>query len=240
MFPSYQTVPLANVPTKANVPKDERSSTPVMMMKKVAIVAMVGTALVAGYTYGASTSSTTNDAAGVSFTTFPPYVPDIESDYCYCRRENDCDRYPSVSPNGIMCNVYCRYWYEAQTCGEVSTDEPTDPAMIDIATTTTGAAGVSFTTFPPTVPPATIPSTSVLCAGQIESNYCDCGGDCTANPSFCACDEAQTKTCCAIPSDTVLCPGQREDDYCDCKSDCKKFPSVCACDEAQTQTCCGL
>ena len=167
MSPSYQTIP------PANAPKDEqRSSTPVPMMQKVVIAAMmVGTALVAGYSYGANTN----------------------------------------------------------------------PAMIDIATTTTGAAGVSFTTFPPTVPPATIPSTSVLCAGQIEStNYCDCGGDCTANPSFCACDEAQTKTCCAIPSDTVLCPGQREDDYCDCKSDCKKFPSVCACDEAQTQTCCGL
>ena len=56
MVPSYQTVPLANVPTKANVPKDERSSTPVTMMKKVAIAAMVGTALVVGYSYGASTN----------------------------------------------------------------------------------------------------------------------------------------------------------------------------------------
>ena len=50
MVPSYQTIP------PANAPKDERSSTPVPMMKKVVIAAMVGTALVAGYSYGASTN----------------------------------------------------------------------------------------------------------------------------------------------------------------------------------------
>ena len=50
MSPSYQTIP------PANAPKDERSSTPVPMMKKVVIAAMVGTALVAGYSYGASTN----------------------------------------------------------------------------------------------------------------------------------------------------------------------------------------
>ena len=61
MFPSYQTIPLANVPTKANAPKDERASTPVLMKKKVAVaVMMVGMALlVVGYSYG---SSTTNPA----------------------------------------------------------------------------------------------------------------------------------------------------------------------------------
>ena len=49
MVPSYQTVPLANVPTKANVPKDERS--------KVAVAALFGMALlVVGYSYGASTT----------------------------------------------------------------------------------------------------------------------------------------------------------------------------------------
>ena len=52
MFPSYQTVPLANVPTKANAPK----TTPVPRMKKVAVAALVGMALVVvGYSYGAST-----------------------------------------------------------------------------------------------------------------------------------------------------------------------------------------
>ena len=59
MFPSYQTVPLANVPTKANAPKEERSSTPVPRRKKVAVAAamMVGMALVVvGYSYGASTT----------------------------------------------------------------------------------------------------------------------------------------------------------------------------------------
>ena len=53
---SYQTIPPANVPTKANVPKEERSSTPVPRMKKVAIAALFGMALVVvGYSYGAST-----------------------------------------------------------------------------------------------------------------------------------------------------------------------------------------
>ena len=56
MFPSYQTVPLANV-SKANAPKDERSSTPVPRMKKVAVAAMVGVALVVvGYSYSSSTT----------------------------------------------------------------------------------------------------------------------------------------------------------------------------------------
>ena len=48
---SYQTIP------PANAPKEERSSTPVPMMKKVGIAAMVGTALVAGYSYGSSTNN---------------------------------------------------------------------------------------------------------------------------------------------------------------------------------------
>ena len=67
MFPSYQTIPLANVPTKANAPKDERASTPVLMKKKVAVaVMMVGMALlVVGYSYG---SSTTNPATTMTMT----------------------------------------------------------------------------------------------------------------------------------------------------------------------------
>ena len=43
MFPSYQTVPLVNAP------KEEPSSTPVPMMKKAAVAAMVGTAFVLGF-----------------------------------------------------------------------------------------------------------------------------------------------------------------------------------------------
>ena len=58
MSPSYQTI----IPP-ANAPKEERSSTPVPMMKKVGIAAMVGTALVAGYSYGASTNPAVIDIA---------------------------------------------------------------------------------------------------------------------------------------------------------------------------------
>ena len=63
MSPSYQTVP------PANAPKEEPSSTPVPMMKKVAVVAMVGTALVVGYSYGASTNPARIDIATTTMTT---------------------------------------------------------------------------------------------------------------------------------------------------------------------------
>ena len=64
MSPSYQTIP------PANVPKDEPSSTLVPMMKKIAIVAMVGTALVVGYSYyGSSTNPARIDIATTTMTT---------------------------------------------------------------------------------------------------------------------------------------------------------------------------
>ena len=41
---------------------------------------------------------------------------------------------------------------------------------------------------------------NIVCDGQTPDNYCDCGsgplGDCEANPSFCACEEAQAPDCC--------------------------------------------
>ena len=53
MSPSYETVPLAT-PSK-----DEPSSTPVPMLKKVAVAALVGTAaLVVGNPYGSNTNQT--------------------------------------------------------------------------------------------------------------------------------------------------------------------------------------
>ena len=64
MVPSYQTVPLANVPTKANGPKEERASnTPVPRRKQVAVAAMmVGMALVVvGYSYGSNTHPSRKD-----------------------------------------------------------------------------------------------------------------------------------------------------------------------------------
>ena len=67
-----------------------------------------------------------------------------------------------------------------------------DPSPSGLSSITNDAAGVTFTTFPPTP----IPSGSVLCPGKDESDYCDCGFDCVHNESFCECEEAQTKTCC--------------------------------------------
>ena len=64
MSPSYQTIP------PANAPKDDPSSTLVPMMKKIGIVAMVGTALVVGYSYyGSSTNPARIDIATTTMTT---------------------------------------------------------------------------------------------------------------------------------------------------------------------------
>ena len=71
MVPSYQTVPLANVPTKANAPKEqERASTPVPRRKKVAVAAMmIGMALlVVGYSYGSNTHPARIDIATTTTT----------------------------------------------------------------------------------------------------------------------------------------------------------------------------
>merc|ERR1711933_10464 len=74
----------------------------------------------------------------------------------------------------------------------------------------------------------------VLCPGQPSENYCDCAGDCTGNPSFCACSEAQE--CCIGAPPVVLCPDQPEENYCDCSGDCTQEPQWCEC--ADAQKCC--
>ena len=89
----------------------------------------------------------------------------------------------------------------------------------------------------------------VLCPGQAEGDYCDCQTDCSDNPSFCGCAEAQASECCAAtpspspfvprPEGAVLCPGQAESEFCNCETDCSEFPSYCACDEAQASECCA-
>merc|ERR1712207_140913 len=45
-------------------------------------------------------------------------------------------------------------------------------------------------------------SDNILCPGQPTENYCDCGGDCTGNPEYYACDEG--KACCADAAPVVL------------------------------------
>jgi len=72
---------------------------------------------------------------------------------------------------------------------------------------------------------------NVFCPGQPSENFCDCGGDCTGNPAFCACDEA--KACCAGATPVVLCPDQPNDNYCDCGGDCTEKPEWCQCEDAQ-------
>jgi len=74
-------------------------------------------------------------------------------------------------------------------------------------------------------------ATNVLCPGQPSKNFCDCEGDCTGNPDFCACDSAQD--CCKDAVPVVLCPGQPNENYCDCTGDCSEKPEWCQCAEAQ-------
>ena len=92
MFPSYQTVPLATPP---KAPKEEPSSTPVPMMKKVAVAAMVGTAFVLGFaasggaTEGGANSSVIYSPLGIKtegqkcFSSQGPQNLCIEGLYCY-------------------------------------------------------------------------------------------------------------------------------------------------------------
>ena len=131
MFPSYQTVPLANI-SKANAPKEERSSTPVPRMTKVAVAAMVGMALVVGgYSYGASTThpammidiTTTRTTAAANLVrggvrngeTYGPgdACYDIGSDEEACTGREGCYWYPHwassqgwcSSSSGVDCGV---------------------------------------------------------------------------------------------------------------------------------------
>ena len=39
-----------------------------------------------------------------------------------------------------------------------------------------------------------LPENAVLCPTQPRDNYCDCAVDCTGQPEWCSCDEAQN--CC--------------------------------------------
>ena len=94
MSPSYQTIP------PANAPKDEHSSTPVPRMMKVAVAAMVGTALVVvGYSYGASINPAMFDIATTTMTktaTAANSFAEMEKESCrngpckYNHNEKDC------------------------------------------------------------------------------------------------------------------------------------------------------
>merc|ERR1719401_1932637 len=81
------------------------------------------------------------------------------------------------------------------------------------------------------VAPTDVFATTVFCPGQPSENYCDCEGDCTGNPSFCACSEAQE--CCMDATPVVLCPDQPKENYCDCTGDCTEKPEWCQCEDAQ-------
>jgi len=74
---------------------------------------------------------------------------------------------------------------------------------------------------------------TILCPGQPSGNYCDCEGDCTGNPGFCACEEAQA--CCKGATPVVFCPNQPKENYCDCTGDCTG--NFCAC--AEGRACCA-
>merc|ERR1719437_312758 len=75
---------------------------------------------------------------------------------------------------------------------------------------------------------------NILCPGQPTENFCDCEGDCTGNPEYCACSEG--KACCVDATPVVLCPDQPKQNYCDCTGDCTEQPEWCQC--ADAQKCC--
>merc|ERR1719421_2297476 len=49
----------------------------------------------------------------------------------------------------------------------------------------------------------TLPPGAQLCPGQPASNYCDCSSDCTNQPSWCACSDAQA--CCKKSTNLPKC-----------------------------------
>jgi len=74
-------------------------------------------------------------------------------------------------------------------------------------------------------------TSAVLCPGQPSGNYCDCEGDCTGQPLWCDCEEAQA--CCVGATPTILCDGQPQENYCDCEGDCLDNLEWCACHEGR-------
>ena len=41
-----------------------------------------------------------------------------------------------------------------------------------------------------------MPAGAILCPGFPSSDFCDCSGDCTSQPTWCSCDAAKAPTCC--------------------------------------------
>ena len=41
-----------------------------------------------------------------------------------------------------------------------------------------------------------VPAGAILCPGFPSTDYCDCSGDCTSQPTWCSCDAAKAPTCC--------------------------------------------
>ena len=106
MFPSYQTVPLANAS------KEESSSPPVPRMKKVAVAAMVGTAFVLGFSAsggaleGGANLSVLDPPGGtqtegqVCFGGLTVHGLCVDGLYCYIRGTTTVD---NVNPGGAFC-----------------------------------------------------------------------------------------------------------------------------------------
>ncbi len=70
-----------------------------------------------------------------------------------------------------------------------------------------------------------VPDDAVLCPGLPAADYCDCTGDCTGEPDWCACPEALE--CCGqsqAPYSYLYrpCPDE-EDDFTDCLSSTPGF-----------------
>ena len=95
---SYQTVPLAVPPKTLAIPPEEPAPTSVPTMKKLVAAAMVGTALVGGYSYGFSTNPAMINNVNNGFATGVSY----SGTYCTASDRHESDDATLYSAPGVV------------------------------------------------------------------------------------------------------------------------------------------
>ena len=88
--------------------------------------------------------------------------------------------------NSIYCSFDSDLWVDSDTYPTSSPTNTFRPALTLAPTNT----------FRPTLALAPTNKLRVICPGQLEADYCDCGYDCTSGSDYCACSEAKEESCC--------------------------------------------
>ena len=129
----------------------------------------------------------------------PAIVPPCTNQYTFDAGYGQCNSYAAGQPNNAFCaldgaNPHC------PGCGMCSSVNGTYAGHGHANLPPIGKGGGSLGPMPPglgPMPPGLffIPPGAVSCPGLPVADYCDCGGDCTNQPTWCAC--AAATSCCA-------------------------------------------